>query len=280
MATRQQQFEAVFATLGQSHRGSFVRGVPLEFQNSPRDSIGSAGGGRYNAAATLRMLYLGENTDTVARETRLIVQDKDGNDVAHPQAPTIIMTVEYELQRVTDLTDPKMLELLVVKASSLVTEWTEDSQSRQGPAHPSSWRSCTRCRPRRSHRSLDAPPRPCQYRSHRGELIRRQLHPNSQPCWLRARSHDAHRWHKINGMRSRGNRQNPEPPIRVEIVGRSIAPTNVCEAGRFAAASRRGPVRRHRRRAAKTSFPCRNCRTLPHTSALSKRASSVSRSST
>ncbi len=79
------------------------------------------------------MLYLGENTDTVARETRLIVQDKDGNDVAHPQAPTIIMTVEYELQRVTDLTDPKMLELLVVKASSLVTEWTEDLRTGKVP---------------------------------------------------------------------------------------------------------------------------------------------------
>jgi len=71
------------------------------------------------------VLYLGENADTVARETRLIVRDVFGNDVAQPQRPKIIMTIEYELQRVADLIDPAVLGRLGVTPSSLLTEWKD-----------------------------------------------------------------------------------------------------------------------------------------------------------
>jgi RES domain-containing protein len=124
MASPVRRLEKIFRTLGEQHRGSFVRAVPLEYQNSPLSAVGSLGGGRYNRAGTFEMLYLGENADTIARETRLIVLDKDGNDAARPQPPKIIMTVKYELQRVTDLTNPDILELLGVDASSLILEWT------------------------------------------------------------------------------------------------------------------------------------------------------------
>jgi RES domain-containing protein len=124
VASRQQHFEDVFKTLGQPLRGSFVRGVPLEYSDSPLSAIGSLGGGRYNAAGTFQVLYLGENSDTVAREARLIVLDKHGHDASHPQPPKIIMTIEYELRRVADLNDLKILGRLGVKPDSLLTEWT------------------------------------------------------------------------------------------------------------------------------------------------------------
>lgn len=122
---RQEHFESVFRTLGQAHRGSFVRAVPLEFQDTPLSAFGSRGGGRYNAAGSFEVLYLGENADTVARETRLIVLDAAGNDVAKPQPPTIIMTVEYDLQRAADLTDRKVLDLFGIRPAALLTKWLQ-----------------------------------------------------------------------------------------------------------------------------------------------------------
>jgi len=50
MPKRIERFRRVFATLGHSARGSFVRGVPLKHADSPLGGGGPINkGGRYNA---------------------------------------------------------------------------------------------------------------------------------------------------------------------------------------------------------------------------------------
>lgn len=126
MHPRQQRFEAVLGALGHKDRGSFSRAVPLQFQNDPLNPIGSvANGGRYNPKGTFEALYLGDNADTVARETRMIIKDAAGNTVYVAHSPKIIMTINYELQRVTTLDDATIRKKLGITRKVLLEEWRD-----------------------------------------------------------------------------------------------------------------------------------------------------------
>jgi RES domain-containing protein len=126
MRSQQQHFEAVLATLGSAVRGSFFRAVPLQFQATPLSAIGSVtSGGRYNPREGFEVLYLGENPDTVIREIRFMVRDPAGQEIAIRKQPQIMMTIEYDLQHVANLTDPTVLRRLHVTRKSLLGEWAD-----------------------------------------------------------------------------------------------------------------------------------------------------------
>jgi RES domain-containing protein len=103
-------------------RGFFFRVVPLAYIATPLSALGSLGGGRYNAAATFQIYYVTEKPDVTLYETRII----DAALPPHPVRPTILFTVEANLQHVVDLTDAATCAALGVTTAELLVNWKEE----------------------------------------------------------------------------------------------------------------------------------------------------------
>jgi len=96
-------FQEVFKTLGDPRRGFFERAVLLKHLPTILSSIGSLRGGRYNPERIFEAYYLGDTATTAAFETRMMIKDEHGNAVAAPHGPTVLLTINYDLQRVIDV---------------------------------------------------------------------------------------------------------------------------------------------------------------------------------
>lgn len=125
----------ILKTLGSRHRGSFIRFVPLRFQASPIDAIGSIKrGGRYNPIGDFEVLYLAKTPDTAAREIDLVVIDPStGEEIVVPKEPQILLTVGATLQRVVDLRDAKTRKALGATKRALLIDWEDDVHHKRVP---------------------------------------------------------------------------------------------------------------------------------------------------
>ena len=86
-------------------------------------SIGSLRtGGRYNVRGRFEALYLASSPVTALREVEVLVETADGlRGVKGP--PRILLSVEYRLQAVLDLTDASAREALGTTLDELCAPW-------------------------------------------------------------------------------------------------------------------------------------------------------------
>jgi RES domain-containing protein len=81
-------------------------------------------GGRYNPKGVFEAAYLSYHPYTVVREVRLVDQDAGGNEVVVPTKPLIVMTLQYQLQAVVDLTDADIQSQLGIDLNGdLLCNW-------------------------------------------------------------------------------------------------------------------------------------------------------------
>jgi RES domain-containing protein len=124
MPKRIERFRRVFATLGHSARGSFVRGVPLKHADSPLSGVGSIDkGGRYNAKGAFEVLYFANHADTMLRETRIVRNDSDGNPITVPTRPYVLISLHYEFSHAIDLNDSHVQAQLGITTADLHCLW-------------------------------------------------------------------------------------------------------------------------------------------------------------
>lgn len=135
MAPTRKQLDAKFKALGPiAGRGSFVRAVALQFQDTPLSAIGSIRrGGRYNPRGDFEAFYLGKHPDTVVREIKMVSLDNAGNEIVIAKPPQVLVTVRYDLRRIADLTDPAVRRRLGVTKRDLLTEWSDDVDAGRVP---------------------------------------------------------------------------------------------------------------------------------------------------
>lgn len=128
----------VLTTLGDKHRGSFLRYVPLRYGATPIDAIGSVlNGGRYNPINDFEVLYLAKTPDTAAREVGLVVLDPvTGKEIVVAKEPQILLTIGATLQFVVDLRDTKVRTALGVTKRALLCNWEDEvHHGRVPPTH-------------------------------------------------------------------------------------------------------------------------------------------------
>jgi RES domain-containing protein len=124
MRRRIQRYRSVFETLGQPARGSFVRAVPLKYQDFPLSGVGSIiTGGRYNAKGAFEILYFANDGDTMLREVRIVQYDTDGTAITVLTAPYILLSLTYSVSHAVDLTDRTIQERLKITDADLDCAW-------------------------------------------------------------------------------------------------------------------------------------------------------------
>src|SRR5579884_2384745 len=92
--------------------GVAFRLILARYAATALSSIGSLrAGGRYNMRGEFEALYLASSPVTALREVEALVETAKGlRGVKGP--PRILLSVEYELQAVVDLTDPAVHDVL------------------------------------------------------------------------------------------------------------------------------------------------------------------------
>jgi RES domain-containing protein len=115
-------------------RGLAFRLILARYAATALSSIGSLRtGGRYNMRGEFEALYLASSPVTALREVEALVETVEGlRGVKGP--PRILLSVEYELQAVVDLTDPAVLDVLSTNLAELCAPWRAlNAASRAAP---------------------------------------------------------------------------------------------------------------------------------------------------
>lgn len=89
------------------YSGFSYRVIANRWRDSPLSAIGAFElGGRYNAPQTFPVLYSADSQMTALLETEALFITADGQLRGAPRDPDLILTLEYTLPRVLDLTVP------------------------------------------------------------------------------------------------------------------------------------------------------------------------------
>src|SRR5579859_5421710 len=106
-----------------ARRGLAFRLILARYAATALSSIGSLRtGGRYNMRGEFEALYLASSPVTALREVEALVETVEGlRGVKGP--PRILLSVEYELQAVVDLTDPAVQDVLSTNLVELCAPW-------------------------------------------------------------------------------------------------------------------------------------------------------------
>jgi RES domain-containing protein len=107
----------------QPRRGLAFRLILARYAATALSSIGSLrAGGRYNMRGEFEALYLASSPVTALREVEALVATTEGlRGVKGP--PRILLSIEYELQAVVDLTKPSAQQLLRSSLAELSAPW-------------------------------------------------------------------------------------------------------------------------------------------------------------
>ena len=104
-------------------QGLAFRFILARYAAAALSSIGSLrAGGRYNMRGEFEALYLASSPVTALREVEVLVETADGlRDVKGP--PRILLSIEYDLQAVADLTDSAIQDRLGTSLPELCAPW-------------------------------------------------------------------------------------------------------------------------------------------------------------
>jgi RES domain-containing protein len=104
-------------------QGLAFRLILARYAATALSSIGSLrAGGRYNMRGEFEALYLASSPVTALREVEALVETAEGlRGVKGP--PRILLSVEYELQAVVDLTDSAVRDMLSTNLVELCAPW-------------------------------------------------------------------------------------------------------------------------------------------------------------
>ena len=103
--------------------GDSFRLVALRYQDSLLSTIGSfKRGGRYNIAQQFEALYLSGSPITALKEIRYLINTPAGVS-AYPTRPYILLSLQYQLHRVIDLTDSHVRNFLDTNMQELTGSW-------------------------------------------------------------------------------------------------------------------------------------------------------------
>ena len=103
--------------------GDSFRLVALRYQDSLLSTIGSfKRGGRYNIAQQFEALYLSGSPITALKEIRYLINTPAGVS-AYPTRPYILLSLQYQLHRVIDLTDSHIRNFLDTNVQELTGSW-------------------------------------------------------------------------------------------------------------------------------------------------------------
>lgn len=97
--------------------------MPLRYQDSLLSTIGSfKRGGRYNIAQQFEALYVSGSPITALKEIRYLINTPAGVS-AYPTRPYILLSLQYQLHRVIDLTDSHIRNFLDTNMQELTGSW-------------------------------------------------------------------------------------------------------------------------------------------------------------
>jgi RES domain-containing protein len=103
--------------------GDSFRLVALRYQDSLLSTIGSfKRGGRYNIAQQFEALYVSGSPITALKEIRYLINTPAGVS-AYPTRPYILLSLQYQLHRVMDLTDSHVRKILDTNVQELTGSW-------------------------------------------------------------------------------------------------------------------------------------------------------------
>ena len=103
--------------------GDSFRLVALRYQDSLLSTIGSfKRGGRYNVAQQFEALYVSGSPITALKEIRYLINTPAGVS-AYPTRPYILLSLQYQLHRVIDLTDSHIRNFLDTNMQELTGSW-------------------------------------------------------------------------------------------------------------------------------------------------------------
>ncbi len=106
-----------------SETGVVFRLIHLQFQNTALSAIGSLiNGGRYNIAQEFSCLYTSDTPITALREIRMLTETSR-ELIAHKQEPQILLSIEYSLKAILDLTNPNNQAALGTNIQELTGVW-------------------------------------------------------------------------------------------------------------------------------------------------------------
>jgi RES domain-containing protein len=98
------------------------RVIADQWRDSPLSAIGAfERGGRYNAPHTFPVLYSADSQVTALLEAEALFTTADGQLRGAPRDPDLILTLEYSLLRVLDLTVPDLYVDLGTSGEELVS---------------------------------------------------------------------------------------------------------------------------------------------------------------
>ena len=122
----QRRLEHVLKSLADvAQRGTFFRSIDLQWllKETPLSAIGSRKrGGRYNRKGDFEALYLADTQLTALYETEAIYESA-GIVVGARQPPRVMLSLDYDLQRVIDLRAEDTLASLKITADDLKQPW-------------------------------------------------------------------------------------------------------------------------------------------------------------
>lgn len=123
MLTGQQLVTSLAALPTLSAQGVFFRLLHIKYQNTALSSIGSLrAGGRYNVAQVFSALYTSDTPITALRELKVLVETATGL-IACKAPPYILLSIEYSLQTILDLTNPDNQNVLGTNVQELTGQW-------------------------------------------------------------------------------------------------------------------------------------------------------------
>ena len=103
--------------------GTAFRMVRLEYVGSPLSAIGAfKRGGRYNPRGVFEAMYLADTPFTALREVRAVVETASGL-VGVRTGPSLLLSIDYVLQSVLDLTEPASHKMLETSLEELLAPW-------------------------------------------------------------------------------------------------------------------------------------------------------------
>ncbi|HIK12900.1 MAG TPA: RES family NAD+ phosphorylase [Oscillatoriaceae cyanobacterium M33_DOE_052] len=119
----QELVTAISGLTTQSAQGVVFRYVHIKYQNSPLSAIGSLkAGGRYNIAGLFAALYTSDTPITALRELRVLVETAAGL-IASKAPPYLLLSIEYSLGTIIDLTQSDQQNLLGTNMQELTGTW-------------------------------------------------------------------------------------------------------------------------------------------------------------
>jgi RES domain-containing protein len=110
--------------------GYTYRVIDDNYRGDPLSGVGSVNrGGRYNPPHSFEVMYCSDSRVTALTEVEAIFGDID-----QPRSPEIMLTLDVQLTRLLDLTDPDVRQLIATTEEQLTEPYIED-QLRSGESH-------------------------------------------------------------------------------------------------------------------------------------------------